>query len=60
MCKTKTNKNLDVFGDIVSPMCGCNTEIEDTKEFLLRCHFYSIQRSEIFNNINKVDLLLHN
>ena len=36
-------------------MCGCNAEIEDTKYFLLRCHFYSIQRLELFNNINKVD-----
>ena len=36
-------------------MCGCNPEIEDTKYFLLRCHFYSIQRLELFNNINKVD-----
>ena len=36
-------------------MCGCNAEIEDTKYLLLRCHFYSIQRLELFNNINKVD-----
>ena len=36
-------------------MCGCNAEIEDTKYFLMRCHFYSIQRLELFNNINKVD-----
>ena len=43
------------FGDTVSPMCGCNAKIEDTGQFLLRCHFYSIQRFELFNNINKVD-----
>ena len=42
------------FGDTVSTMCGCNAEIEDTEHFLLRCHFYSIQRLEVFNNINKV------
>ena len=42
-------------GDTVSPMCGCNAEIEDTEHFHLRCHFYSIQRFELFNNINKVD-----
>ena len=36
-------------------MCGCNAEIEDTEHILLRCHFYSIQRFELFNNINKVD-----
>ena len=43
------------FGDTVSPMCGCNAEIEDTKHFLLHCNFYSIQRFELFNNINKID-----
>ena len=36
-------------------MCRCNAETEDTEQFLLRCHFYSIQRFELFNNINKVD-----
>ena len=36
-------------------MCEYNAEIEDTEHFLLRCHFYSIQRFELFNNINKVD-----
>ena len=37
-------------------MCEYNAEIEDTEHFLLRCHFYSIQRFRLFNNINKVDL----
>ena len=32
------------FGDIVSPLCGCNVEIGDTEHFRLRCHFSSIQR----------------
>ena len=44
------------FGDSVSPMCECNAEIEDTEHFLLRCHFYSIQRSELLSNINQVVL----
>ena len=43
------------FSVIVSPMCGCNAEIEDTEHFLLCCHFYYIQKFELFNNINKVD-----
>ena len=41
---------------IVSPMCGCNAEIEDTEHFLLRFHFYSIERFKLFSNVNKVDL----
>ena len=36
-------------------MCGCNAEIEDTEHLLLRCHFYSIQRFELFDNTKKVD-----
>ena len=50
----KEHKFRHGFGDTVSPMCGCNTEIEDTERFLL-CYFYSIQRFELFSNINKVD-----
>ena len=51
----KGHKFRHGFGDTVSTKCGCNAEIEDTDHFLLRCHFYSIQRFELFNNINKVD-----
>ena len=51
----KEHKFRHGFGDTVSPLCGCNAEIKDTEHFLLRCHFYSIQRFELFNNINKVD-----
>ena len=32
------------FYDTVSPMCGCDAEVEDTEHFLLHCFFYSIQR----------------
>ena len=39
-------------------MCRSNAEIEDTEHFLLRCHIYSIQRFELFNNINYIDLSL--
>ena len=49
------NKFRHAFGDTVSPICGCNAEIEDIEHFLLRCQFYSIQRFELFNNINKYD-----
>ena len=42
------------FGDAVSCTCGCNAGIEDTEHLLLCCQFYSIQRLELFNNINKI------
>ena len=51
----KEHKFRHGFGDTVRPVCGCNAETEDTEHFLLHCHFYSIQISELFNNINKVD-----
>ena len=35
-------------------MCSCNTEIESNEHFLLRCHFYSSQRLELFNNLNEI------
>ena len=32
-------------------MCACGVNIETTKHFLLRCHFYSTQRLKLFNNL---------
>ena len=34
----------------------CNDEIENTENFFLRCHFYSVQKFEFSRNINKVVL----
>ena len=36
-------------------MCSCNTEIESNEHFLLCCHFYSSQRLELFNKLNKIN-----
>ena len=49
------------FEDAISPMCSCNREIESNEHFLLRYHFYSSQRLELFdkrNNINSSFLKL--
>ena len=43
------------FEDTISPMCSCNTEIESNEHFLLRCHFCSSQRLELFDNINNIN-----
>ena len=43
------------FEDTISPMCSCNAEIESNEHFLLRCHFYSSQRLELFNKLNKIN-----
>ena len=36
-------------------MCACGTEVETTEHLLLRCHFYSTQRLQLFENLEKVD-----
>ena len=36
-------------------MCACVSEVETTEHFLLRCHLYSLQRLELFENLEKVD-----
>ena len=43
------------FEDTISPMCSCNAEIESNEHFLLRCHFYSSQRLELFDKLNKIN-----
>ena len=43
------------FGDTVNTMCACGSEVETTEHFLLRCHLYSPQRLELFENLEKVD-----
>ena len=42
------------FSDTINPMCTCGTEIETTEYFLLRCQFYSTQRLELFEKLEKV------
>ena len=43
------------FNDTINPMCACGTEVETTEHFLLRCHFYSTLRLELFENLEKID-----
>ena len=39
----------------INPMCACRTEVETTEHFLLRCQFYSTERLELFENLEKVE-----
>ena len=43
------------FNDSVDPMCPCGSEVETTEHFSLRCQCFSIQRSELFNNLRNLD-----
>ena len=51
----KSWKLLHGFGDTINAMCACGSEVETTEHFLLRCHLYSPQRLELFENLEKVD-----
>ena len=43
------------FGDTINAMCACGSEVETNEHFLLRCHLYSQQRLELFENLEKAD-----
>ena len=49
------NKFRHAFGDTINTVCACGSEVETTEHFLLRCHLYSPQRLELFENLEKVD-----
>ena len=36
-------------------MCGCGAEVKTTEHFRLRYHFYSTQRFELFDNLERVN-----
>ena len=36
-------------------MCPCGSEVETTEHFFLCCQCFSIQRSELFNNLCNLD-----
>ena len=43
------------FNDTVNLLFSCGADVEVTEHFLLRCHFFSTQRSELFDNIYRHD-----
>ena len=56
----KEHKFRHGFSDSINPMCTCGTELETTEHFFLRCSFYSTQRLEIFENLERVDSIFFN
>ena len=51
----KEHKFRHGFADTINPMCACGADLETTKHFLLRCHFYSTQKLELFDNLEKAN-----
>ena len=50
------NKFRQGFRDIINAKCAGGSEVENTEHFLLHCHLYYLQRLELFENLEKVDL----
>ena len=42
------------FLDTINPLCSCNSEIESTNHYLLRCPFYDGIRRELLDNIVEI------
>ena len=51
----KEHKFRHGFADTINPMCACGADLETTKHFLLRCHFYSTQKLELFDNLERAN-----
>ena len=43
------------FNDTKNPMCLCRAEEKTTEHFLLRCHCFSTQKIDIFDNLYNLD-----
>ena len=43
------------FRDTLKPLCDCNSEVETTSHYLLRCHLFSNDRLRLLDNINQLD-----
>ena len=51
----KEHKFRHGFADTINPMCACGADVETTEHFLLCCHFYSTQRLELFDNLERLN-----
>ena len=43
------------FRDTLNPLYDCNSEVETTSHYLLRCHLFSNHRLRLLDNINQLD-----
>ena len=51
----KEHKFRHGFADTINPMCACGVDVQTMEHFLLRCHFYSTQRLELFDNLERAN-----
>ena len=51
----KEHKLRHGFADTINPMRACGADLETTEYFPLCCYFYSTQRFELFDNLERAD-----
>ena len=42
------------FQEYLNPLCSCCLETEDATHYLLHCHYFSNQRTDLMNGLNSV------
>ena len=47
--------NLDNFQDTINPLCSCSVEIQSTSHFFLRCQNFITPRTNLMNELRKLD-----
>ena len=47
--------NLDNFQDTINPLCSCSLEIQSTSHFFLRCQNFITPRTNLMNELRKLD-----
>ena len=60
LCHLNEHQFRHGFNDTINPMHACRTLVETTEHFLLRCHFHSALKLELFENLDKTDLNFFN
>ena len=51
----RKHKFIHGFQDTFNPICSCGNDIETSTHFLLRCPYYSNERSTFLNTIRTVN-----
>ena len=51
----KEHKFRHGFAGMINPVCACGADVETMEHFVLRCHFYSTQRLELFDNLERAN-----
>ena len=48
------------FNDTLDPLCPCNNELETVSHFYLQCHFFNNERTDLMNELQKINVIITN